>query len=131
VFTALSKRSVAAVTAAAVAGVGLAVTVTGPAQAADPCPYPYVCFADWNSMGTGYVVLAKFKVVTNYFQNVSGAASGADLVINTRHDDIATIRFQYPTSEWCIAPGQSRSLNQYPNPTGVTGIKIQNPSSCP
>jgi hypothetical protein len=131
VFTALRSRSLAGA-AAVVAGVGLAAAATGPAQAADPCPYPYVCFANWNSMGTAYSVVAKYKVLTpGYFQNVSQAAYSADLVINTRHDDIATIQFESPSSEWCIAPGQSRSLNQYPNSTEVKGIKIENPSICP
>ncbi|MEU9440373.1 hypothetical protein AB0D42_05450 [Streptomyces sp. NPDC048304] len=103
-------------TACALAGSGLAVSAQ--AASADPhtpsaaavastaarpkCPYPYVCFYNGNTM-TG-----KFKD-TGYWQKL-GASRKAKGALNTRHDDVAYVRFSnYPTI--CMKPGEGWAFN--------------------
>ena len=131
-----SQRSVKRVAwvAAAAAGllaasVGTAVaapaaprTAAAPAQAAASCAYPYVClFKDGAKIG-------QFQDVTSGFQSLpsrpTGTSSSPIVVTNTRHDDVAYIRFSTGTTV-CLPPVYSTSF------TGVlTGIRISSSATC-
>ncbi|MEV6051243.1 hypothetical protein [Streptomyces sp. NPDC052107] len=88
------------------------------ATAARPrCPYPYVCFYNGNTM-TG-----KFKD-TGYWQKL-GASRNARGAVNTRHDDVAYVRFSnYPTI--CMKPGQGWSFGS----AHPTQVYISTSSTC-
>ncbi|GDY54377.1 hypothetical protein SVIO_050000 [Streptomyces violaceusniger] len=67
-----------------------------PASAAASCAYPYVClFKDGVRIG-------QFQDVTSGFQSLpskpTGTASSPITVTNTRHDDVAYIRFNTGTT---------------------------------
>ncbi|MEU9476729.1 hypothetical protein [Streptomyces sp. NPDC048191] len=106
----------AVLTACAMAGSGLAVSAqaaqaaqaapahshTASAAARPSCPYPYVCFYNGNTM-TG-----KFKD-TGYWQKL-GASRKANGAFNTRHDDVAYVRFSnYHTI--CMRPRDGWAFN--------------------
>ncbi|OLZ69793.1 hypothetical protein AV521_15685 [Streptomyces sp. IMTB 2501] len=112
-------------TACAMAGGGLAVsaqaasadTHTVSSAARPSCPYPYVCFYNGDTM-TG-----KFKD-TGYWQTL-GASRDAKGAVNTRHDDVAYVRFSnHPTI--CMKPGEGWAFNgAYP-----TQVYISSSSTC-
>ncbi|MFD0497591.1 hypothetical protein [Streptomyces rhizosphaericus] len=81
---------------AASAGTAVAVPAAAPASAAASCAYPYVClFKDGVRIG-------QFQDVTSGFQSLpskpTGTASSPITVTNTRHDDVAYIRFNTGTT---------------------------------
>ncbi|MER6737543.1 hypothetical protein [Streptomyces puniciscabiei] len=118
----------AVLTACAMAGSGLALTApsaaadartaTGASTAARPtCPYPYVCFYNGNTM-TG-----KFKD-TGYWQKL-GASRNAKGAVNTRHDDVAYVRFSdYHTI--CMKPGEGWAFGS----AHPTYVYISRSSTC-
>ncbi|MGJ5755682.1 hypothetical protein FB563_3920 [Streptomyces puniciscabiei] len=118
----------AVLTACAMAGSGLALTApsasadtrtaTGASAAARPsCPYPYVCFYNGNTM-TG-----KFKD-TGYWQKL-GASRNAKGAVNTRHDDVAYVRFSnYHTI--CMKPGEGWAFGS----AHPTYVYISKSSTC-
>ncbi|AOR34155.1 hypothetical protein BFF78_26660 [Streptomyces fodineus] len=109
-------------TACAMAGSGLA--LCAPSASADThtaarpnCPYPYVCFYDGNTM-TG-----KFKD-TGYWQRL-GASRNARGAVNTRHDDVAYVRFSnHPAI--CMKPGEGWAFNG----AHPTQVYISSSSTC-
>jgi hypothetical protein len=129
VFRAIRKRTVAAVAVAGLVGTGVSLIVDTAALAAEICPYPYVCFEDFNSQGYLYIT-AKYQVVTDYEQTISSTVvQYSRWIVNTRHDDVAYIRFAYPTSTTCIRPNST--LN--PGSIGAAqalSIRISWSSSC-
>ncbi|MCO8305887.1 hypothetical protein NI939_24530 [Streptomyces sp. RKCA-744] len=112
---------------AASAGTAVAVpaaptTAAAPARAAASCAYPYVClFKDGVRIG-------QFQDVTSGFQSLpskpTGTASSPITVTNTRHDDVAYIRYNTGTTV-CIPPEYSTNF------TGtLTGIRISSSATC-
>ncbi|MGW7819185.1 hypothetical protein ACWGLF_13795 [Streptomyces puniciscabiei] len=118
----------AVLTACAMAGGGLAVSAqaapadthsaAGTSSAARPaCPYPYVCFYNGNTM-TG-----KFKD-TGYWQKL-GASRNAKGAVNTRHDDVAYVRFSdYHTI--CMKPREGWAFGS----AHPTYVYISRSSTC-
>ncbi|MCC5477317.1 hypothetical protein [Streptomyces barringtoniae] len=115
----------AVLTACAMAGSGLAVSAQAASadthaasSAARPtCPYPYVCFYNGNTM-TG-----KFKD-TGYWQSL-GASRNAKGAVNTRHDDVAYVRFSnHPAI--CMKPGEGWAFNG----AHPTQVYISSSSTC-
>ncbi|MFE2597367.1 hypothetical protein ACFXCZ_12835 [Streptomyces sp. NPDC059396] len=118
-----------AVTGFLAASVGTAVAApvaptaaTAPASAAASCAYPYVC------LFKGGVKIGQFQDVTSGFQSLpsrpTGTASSPITVTNTRHDDVAYIRFDNGTTV-CLPPEYSTNF------TGtLTGIRISSSATC-
>ncbi|MBQ0826602.1 hypothetical protein [Streptomyces tagetis] len=132
-----TRRSVARAAWSAVAAAGLLATsmgaataapatvpapATAPAEAAATCPYPYVClFKDGVRIG-------QFQDVTSGFQALpskpTGTSASPIVVTNTRHDDVAYIRFANGTTV-CLPPEYTTSF------TGtLTGIRISSSATC-
>ena len=128
-----SQRSVKRVAWAAAAAVGLLAasvgtavaaprTAAAPAQAAASCAYPYVClFKDGAKIG-------QFQDVTSGFQSLpsrpTGTSSSPIVVTNTRHDDVAYIRFSTGTTV-CLPPVYSIDFTRV-----LTGIRISSSATC-
>ncbi|MER5550673.1 hypothetical protein ABT001_03130 [Streptomyces sp. NPDC002793] len=95
---------------------------TAPAQTAVNCAYPYVClFKNGSRIG-------QFQDVTSGFQSLPsrpvGTSSSPIVVTNTRHDDVAYIRYASGTTV-CLPPEYTTSL------TGtLTGIRISSSATC-
>ncbi|MEU8027447.1 hypothetical protein [Streptomyces sp. NPDC049099] len=110
----------AVLTACAMTGSGLALsaqTASASTAARPHCPYPYVCFYNGNTM-TG-----KFKD-TGYWQTL-GASRRAKGAVNTRHDDVAYVKFSdYRTI--CMKPGQGWSFGA----AHPTQVYISTSSTC-
>lgn len=128
-----SRRTVKRVTWAAVVATGLLATSVGTAvaaptaaaasaQATASCAYPYVClFKDGVKIG-------QFQDVTSGYQSLPsrpvGTSSSPIVVTNTRHDDVAYIRFSTGTAV-CLLPEYTTTF------TGtLTGIRISSSATC-
>ncbi|EFE71815.1 hypothetical protein [Streptomyces viridosporus] len=131
-----SRRTVKRVGWAAAVATGLLATSVGtavatptvptaaasPAQATASCAYPYVC------LFKNGVKIGQFQDVTSGYQNLPsrpvGTSSSPIVVTNTRHDDVAYIRFSTGTTV-CLPPEYTTSL------TGtLTGIRISSSATC-
>src|SRR5438128_2463217 len=99
-YTSAKKLITAAAVATALAGAPL--LSAAPAQAAPDCPYPNVCFYDSSGHRTG-----EFTDVTSDWQNIppGSPSHGARLAYNTRHDDVAYLRFT-GGKQLCLPPGE-------------------------
>jgi hypothetical protein len=92
------------------------------ARAAASCAYPYVClFKDGVRIG-------QFQDVTSGFQSLpsrpTGTAGSPVTVTNTRHDDVAYIRFSNGSTV-CLPPEYTTNF------TGtLTGIRISSSATC-
>ncbi|MFF3915133.1 hypothetical protein ACFYZB_16845 [Streptomyces sp. NPDC001852] len=112
----------AVLTACAMAGSGLVLSAPSASASAHTaarptCPYPYVCFYNGDTM-TG-----KFKD-TGYWQTL-GASRSAKGAVNTRHDDVAYVRFSNaPTI--CMKPGEGWAFNG----AHPTQVYISTSSTC-
>lgn len=129
----------AVMTACAMAGSGLALSAPSASASAQPassapravsadahtasaaarprCPYPYVCFYNGNTM-TG-----KFKD-TGYWQKL-GASRKSKGAVNTRHDDVAYVRFSdYHTI--CMKPREGWAFGS----AHPTYVYISKSSTC-
>ncbi|MFI6641814.1 hypothetical protein [Streptomyces sp. NPDC050504] len=95
-------RNLAVTLAGALAATGLSTVTATPAAAADPCPWPYVCFFDGNGR-----LLTMYKDTGN--QTTSAKTRSAVFVQNARNEDCAYIRFQ---NGWTskIEPGEFSAL---------------------
>ena len=88
------RRNVSRVVlAAVVAVVGVVVTAEPAAAAGAVCPYPYVCFYSGHYGESGSTINGKFQVVTSGFQPITGTSRFSSSIVNTRHDDVAYVRF--------------------------------------
>ncbi|MFI6936829.1 hypothetical protein [Streptomyces sp. NPDC050287] len=114
-------RRVAAVLAATGALlVGSAATAQGAEQtAAATCSYPYVCFI---KNGT---IIGQFKDVTSSWQALPSKPAAPLTVVNTRHDDVAYIRWVGGTTA-CLVP------NSTFNVTGgqLDAVRISSSATC-
>ncbi|WP_030902668.1 hypothetical protein [Streptomyces sp. NRRL F-5126] len=88
------------------------------AAARPACPYPYVCFYNGNTM-TG-----RFKD-TGYWQTL-GASRSAKGAMNTRHDDVAYVRFSNHKTI-CMKPREGWAFNG----AKPTQVYISTRSVCP
>ncbi|MEU6389302.1 hypothetical protein [Streptomyces sp. NPDC046939] len=106
-----------------VAAQATAVAATGPSTvktAAATCAYPYVC------LFKNGVKIGQFQDVTSTWQNLPSRPSGPGLVIqNTRHDDVAYIRWSGGTTA-CIPPNSSFTVSS----GTLTGIRISSAATC-
>lgn len=98
-----------AATAVLVATGALLAGGTVTARAADQsatatCSYPYVCFI---KNGT---VIGRFKDVTSGWQALPSKPSAPLSVVNTRHDDVAYIRWVGGTTA-CLPPQSTFSVS--------------------
>src|SRR5262245_12475889 len=86
---------------AGVLGAAAAVAAVTPAEAAAiyPCSYPYVCLYNSNSSTWA----ERYQVVTSGFQSFNRRDIIA--VRNTRHDDVAFIRYTNGRV-WCVVAGE-------------------------
>ncbi|WP_078509931.1 MULTISPECIES: hypothetical protein [unclassified Streptomyces] len=115
-------------TVAMAGGVAAAAQVTAAAStatatvrtAADTCAYPYVC------LFKNGVRIGQFQDVTSSWQNLPSKPSGPGLVVqNTRHDDVAHIRWSGGATT-CIPPNSSFSVTS----GTLTGIRISDAATC-
>ncbi|WP_254407503.1 hypothetical protein [Streptomyces sp. GMY02] len=83
------------------------------------CSYPYVCFI---KNGT---IIGRFQDVTSYWQALPSKPQAPLSVVNTRHDDVAYIR--WTTGATACLPPQSTF-----NVTGGTldAVRISSSSTC-
>lgn len=106
-----------------VAAQATAVAATGPAAVkavVDTCAYPYVC------LFKNGVRIGQFQDVTSTWQNLPSRPSGPGLVVqNTRHDDVAYIRWSGGATT-CIPPNSSFNVSS----GTLTGIRISSAATC-
>jgi hypothetical protein len=81
------------VLAAVIAAVGVFVAAEPAAAAGPACPYPYVCFYTGHYGESGSTINGKFQVVTSGYQAITASTRYSDSIVNTRHDDVAYVRF--------------------------------------
>lgn len=83
------------------------------------CAYPYVCFIKNNS------IIGQFKDVTSTWQALPSKPAGPLSVVNTRHDDVAYIRWVGGATT-CIPPEGSFNV------TGgqLDAVRISSAASC-
>ncbi|MER7175717.1 hypothetical protein [Streptomyces mesophilus] len=127
------RRSAIVLGAAALAAASLtfAPSATAAESPTHGCAYPRVCFyltmSDWNAKDPN----AGFQDVTSSWQNLGSASRGADMVLNTRNDDVAHLRVQTNSTgavwNMCLPPN---SAHQFGSAYTVTGIRISTSSSC-
>jgi hypothetical protein len=129
------RHRLLAVFGALIVGAVLGVAKPAPALADsyNGCAWPRVCFYktayEWN-MATPS---AAYKDVTSYYQDLSAAARGSDLVRNTRNDDRVWLRYMnnYSGEIFYDCWGPNTTID-FPDPNfTVTGIKIEWEESCP
>ncbi|MFB7601095.1 hypothetical protein [Streptomyces sp. NPDC056160] len=103
-------------------GAAVAAPTTAVAQATASCAYPYVC------LFKNGVRIGQFQDVTSGYQSLPSRPTGTNsspiTVTNTRHDDVAYIRYSTGSTS-CIPPLQSSAF------TGtLTGIRISSSPTC-
>ncbi|MER5889449.1 hypothetical protein ABT160_36970 [Streptomyces sp. NPDC001941] len=123
----------AAATAVAVTSLGLVALGGAPASASAKkgCPYPAVCFYLTTSDYNNSHPTAQFKDVTTGFQTLGPQSRGAKGVVNTRNDDVVSIKFlDHGQGEFttCLPPNKV-----WPVQSGitVTRVRIENRATCP
>lgn len=91
-----------------------------PATTAATCAYPYVCI---ERLSDG-AIIGRFQDVTSTWQSLPSKPSNVE-IINTRHDDIAYIRYANG-SQACVAPNSTFTITGYV----LTGIRISSSATC-
>ncbi|GAA0922362.1 hypothetical protein [Streptomyces thermoalcalitolerans] len=91
----------------------------GEVTAAATCPYPYVCFIKNGS------IIGRFKDVTSTWQPLPSKPSAPLTVVNTRHDDVAYIRWVNGATA-CLPPESAFDV------TGgqLNAVRISSSSTC-
>jgi len=124
--------------AAAVAAVGVVVAAEPAAAAGAVCPYPYVCFYSGHVGEGPSTINGKFKVVTSGFQSITGSSRYSDSIVNTRHDDVAYVRFT-DGKVICLPPADYFGGVWYPSyydtdndapQRYINGVRISSSSTC-
>jgi hypothetical protein len=125
----MRTRRLVAAAIAYLAGSATAVVVTPtPAQAdsAHGCAYPYVCFYRTRGDFDAGLWAARYRDITKIFQNLGPNARGADVIWNTRNDDVAYLRFDKGVRIRCLPPNSGDA-----GAVGIVdGIRISSAAKC-
>jgi hypothetical protein len=107
-----------------------AFAAASPAQADSyaGCVYPRVCFYKTLSDYANDNPSAGYQDVTSSFQTLGSRSRGAQVVYNTRNDDVALLRY---SDGYVACLPMNRGWSQAINPIGtVTGIRILRVDTC-
>ncbi|MEU1273577.1 hypothetical protein [Streptomyces sp. NPDC005799] len=129
--TRLQKKLSAAVGLGIAAATSLVTLAATPASASSEygCDWPKVCFYLTSSDWLHDSPTAAYQDITSYYQTLGSQSRGSHAVFNSRNDDRAMLRYTYrgTTHYFCLNPN---SDIEFDSDATVTGIKIQDASSC-
>ncbi|MCT4353639.1 hypothetical protein M5362_10915 [Streptomyces sp. Je 1-79] len=114
-----------------VIGATAALVTASPASAAAPaCPYPYVCFYNVDDLNhPAAKMTGKYQVVTSGWQWFTGSSYGADLVVNTRNDDVAYVHMSNGTVI-CVENNSRHSFINDEPLRYADGVRISSAANC-
>ncbi|MYS23820.1 hypothetical protein GA0115240_156449 [Streptomyces sp. DvalAA-14] len=92
---------------------------SGTVAPAVTCPYPYVCFIENGKIG------GKFQDVTSTWQPLPSVPAAPITVVNSRHDDIAYIRWVGGTTA-CLPP----ETTFYVTGGSLNAVRIDSSATC-
>ncbi|MGY0235132.1 hypothetical protein [Longispora urticae] len=116
--------------AVAVGVVGAAVAMEPAAAAGAPaCPYPYVCFYSGDLENPASQITGRYQVVTSGYQSITGSSMNARAIVNTRHDDVAYLRFT-DGKVVCIWPGGMYDTSNDHPMRKINGVRISSSATC-